>query len=107
MRADLALSLIPLFPLVGFLANGLLGRRLGVRAGGWLACLLPGLSFLCSVAIFMHLRAGGAPVHADLYEWLHIGNFSIDFNLYADALTSVMLLVVTGVGTLIHIYSLG
>jgi NADH-quinone oxidoreductase subunit L len=105
--AQLALILIPLFPLAGFLANGLLGRRMGRNTGGKIACLMPLLSFICSVGVIVDLCDHWPHVSAHLFQWMSVGGFTINFGLEADSLTAVMLLVVTGVGTLIHIYSLG
>lgn len=98
--------LIPLFPLAGFLITGLLGKRIPKQAGGWLATLAILASFICSVAVFQMLDPKHA-IQIDLFNWIRITGFDISFGLSIDPLTVVMLLVVTGVGFLIHLYSLG
>jgi NADH-quinone oxidoreductase subunit L len=98
------------FPLLGFIILGLLGRLLprgGILTVAWGAC---GLSFLFAVINFISLL--GTPANARvadtvIYHWVSSGNFSLDFALLYDPLTAVMLLVITGVGFLIHIYSAG
>jgi len=109
MTLEKTLALIPLLPLMGFALNGLLGKRLGEglgrRAIAALACAGPVLAFLFSVRLFRHLAAGGDPIDTTLYTWIAAGSVKIDVRLVCDQLTSVMLLVVTGVGSLIHLYS--
>jgi NADH-quinone oxidoreductase subunit L len=105
--------LIPVFPLLGFLLNALLIRR--ERAAGLLACLMVALSFICTlVAIYVlqGLPAAAAPappprIDFVLWEWLSVGAFRVPFGLLFDQLTAVMALLVTGVGGIIHIYSIG
>ncbi|MFN5665442.1 MAG: NADH-quinone oxidoreductase subunit L [Bacteroidota bacterium] len=97
--------MVPLLPLVGFLINGLLGNKLPKSITGWLAALAVLGSFLCSVSIFNGLAAKDA-IHIDLFNWISFGNTSIAFGLQIDSLTTTMLLVVTGIGFLIHLYSI-
>jgi NADH-quinone oxidoreductase subunit L len=98
--------LIPLFPLIGFLLNGLLGKYLPQALTGWIAttCILA--SFIASVYVFNNLDAGGS-VTIDLFQWISFSNLTIGFSFLIDPLTVVMLLVITGVGFLIHLYSVG
>jgi NADH-quinone oxidoreductase subunit L len=98
--------MVPLLPLVGFLINGLLGNKLPKSITGWLAALAVLGSFICSVSIFNGLDAKDA-IHIDLFNWISFGNTSIAFGLQIDSLTTTMLLVVTGIGFLIHLYSIG
>ncbi|MCK5351824.1 NADH-quinone oxidoreductase subunit L, partial [bacterium] len=105
-----AVALVPLFPLLGVFANLLMGRRLSKSAAGILACGALGASFLASaVAVFGLAVAGhGARSYTvTLYEWIGSGSFTLDIGFLLDPLSSVMILVVTGVGALIHIYSIG
>ncbi|HEY3282069.1 MAG TPA: NADH-quinone oxidoreductase subunit L, partial [Armatimonadota bacterium] len=95
--------LIPLLPFLGALVNGLLGTRLPRSVSGWLGVLTVAASF--ALAIF--LVSGGHAGESKLYEWLPLGDFQVPMALRLDALSSLMILVVTGVGFLIHVYSLG
>jgi NADH-quinone oxidoreductase subunit L len=95
-------------PLIGFLINGLFGKWLK-NASGWIACLAVFISFICSLVAFSHIRGGGQIIDETLYEWLGGAgdSFSVAIGFRIDALTTVMLLVITGVGFLIHLYSIG
>jgi NADH-quinone oxidoreductase subunit L len=101
---------IPLFPLVGFLWNGIAGSRLGARAAGFAAVVAAGGAFLAallSVAMLWQLPPAARVIEASLGEWIAAGDFSTAIAFRLDPLSAVMILVVTGVGFLIHIYSLG
>ena len=103
---------IPLLPLAGFVINGVLGTRLGGRRTGpglvgLIACLMPLLAFAITVACFMKLLATGAPQMEFSYTWAEIGGKKFEIAFWFDRLSAVMTLVVTGVGSLIHIYSTG
>ncbi|OGQ80579.1 MAG: NADH-quinone oxidoreductase subunit L [Deltaproteobacteria bacterium RIFCSPLOWO2_12_FULL_60_19] len=100
------LRYIPLFPLAGALLNVFVGRWLGRRAAGLLACAAVGLSFVVSFAIFSLLRATEV-LREPLFTWMEVAPLKIEIAFQADALTAVMLLIITGIGLLIHIYSLG
>src|SRR3954453_14539934 len=100
------LLLIPLLPLLGFLINAALGRRLPKSVSGGIACLVMVASF--GVAVMSALAASGATDHAiqqTVFNWIPSGDFQIPFALRVDPLASLMILVVTGIGSLIHIYS--
>ena len=102
--------LIPLFPLIGFLINGLLGKRLSKNVVGTIGSLAVGLSFLLTVAIFLeflHLPEGSRVVEKTMFTWISSGSFQAQAAFLIDPLSLVMLLVVSGVSTLIHIYSVG
>ena len=107
MSTPSTLALIPALPLLGFLINGLLGKRLPTALVSLVACGLPALAFVLTAMLFFDLRAGGAPVVLNLYTWAVTTGFQLDAALYFDAVTAVMGLVITGIGTLIHIYSVG
>jgi NADH-quinone oxidoreductase subunit L len=102
-----SLSLIPALPLLGFLVNGLLGRRLPHAVVSFVACALPAAAFLLTLGAFHELRASGQPLAETLFTWAATGRFHVDAALYFDQVTAVMCLVVTGIGTLIHVYSIG
>ena len=93
-------------PLLACLFNVFFGRRLGKWGAGVLACLAVGASFAIALYIFWLLPASGA-VRDAVYTWIESGPFQVKVSFQVDALTAVMLLIVTGVGFLIHIYSLG
>jgi NADH-quinone oxidoreductase subunit L len=102
------LTLIVLLPLAGFLLNGLAGPRLGKGFVSVVGCGLPILAFLATVRAFMQLDgAEGAALVETAYTWAVVGNFSFDIAFYFDRLSALMTLIVTGVGSLIHVYSTG
>jgi NADH-quinone oxidoreductase subunit L len=102
------LTLIVLLPLAGFLLNGLLGNRLGKTFVSAVGCGLPILAFAVTVKCFLLLRASGADALLDnAYTWAAIGGSSFEVSFYFDVLSAVMALIVTGVGSLIHVYSIG
>ncbi|MGZ8477163.1 MAG: NADH-quinone oxidoreductase subunit L [Candidatus Binatia bacterium] len=105
MSTDL-LRWIPLIPLLGSVINLFFGRAMGKQRAGALASAAVGASFALAFYIFWQLPATG--IFRDLvYTWIQSGSFQVNFAFQVDALTAVMLLVVTGIGLLIHIYSLG
>jgi NADH-quinone oxidoreductase subunit L len=97
---------VPFIPLLACLVNVFFGRRLGKWAAGLLACAAVGASFAISLYVFSALTPP-AVFRDAVYTWFQSGAFKVAVGFQADALTSVMLLVVTGIGFLIHIYSLG
>jgi len=107
--ANELIFLIPLFPLVGFLINGLLGHRFSRSGIGFIATLMPVLSFLVSASLFLTLLTVKPPggLHQTLFSWMSVGDLHVDFALAFDNLAAVMCLVVSGVGSLIHVYSNG
>jgi len=103
--SPVTLWLIPALPLAGALANMLLGRVIGRRAH-WVAVPALAGAFLAACAVFAAVRRG-ASVDGRLFPWIVAGDFETWVTAHVDALTAVMLLVVTGVGLLIHLYSVG
>ncbi|MEO5619093.1 MAG: NADH-quinone oxidoreductase subunit L [Candidatus Eisenbacteria bacterium] len=104
------LWIIPALPLAAVLLNLLLGDRLGKRGTAWLACGSIGLAFLAAVRAVMQLAAmppAERVIHELSYTWMRVGDFSADVGFQLDPLSSIMVLVVTGVGFLIHVYSTG
>ena len=101
--------LIPLLPFLGFLVNGLLGRRLGDRAVAIIGCASVAGAFAISVASFMQVYDAKPDtfLQQDFGAWIQAGDLSVSFGLVIDSLSGVMCLVVTGVGLLIHVYSTG
>ncbi len=100
------LLLIPLLPFLGFVVNAGVGRRLSKAVSGGVACAAMIGAFLVAAAATWPLLAGdGAPVDQVVYQWMASGDLEIAFALRLDPLATVMVLVVTGIGSLIHIYS--
>jgi NADH-quinone oxidoreductase subunit L len=95
---------ILLSPLIGFAINGLLGKRVPNPLSGWIATLAVAISFLCSLMLFINVPSGAFNI--DLFDWISFGNTTISFGFQIDPLTITMLLVITGIGSLIHLYSI-
>ncbi|RMH32800.1 MAG: NADH-quinone oxidoreductase subunit L [Nitrospirae bacterium] len=104
---ELLVLLIPLFPLLAVLVNGLFGHRYSHEVAARLAYGSVFLSFLCALAVAADVVADPQPREVVAYSWIFGGDLSIDLAFLIDPLTTVMLLVVTGVGFLIHVYSVG
>jgi NADH-quinone oxidoreductase subunit L len=103
-------GIIPLLPLAGAALLLLFGRRIGEPVAGWIATGLMGLAFLGSlVALFalLDLPSDDRLQVNQIFTWLPAGSFSVDVGTQADPLSITWLLLVTGVGTLIHVYSIG
>ena len=99
---------IVLLPFAGFLLNGLAGNRLGPRFVSLVGCGLPIAAFVLAVLGVLDTRAAGwTPRIDDVYSWLVAGDNRFDVAFYLDRLSAVMVLIVTGVGSLIHLYSTG
>ncbi len=105
--SDLLVILIPVFPLIAVLANGLFGHRYSTGLAGRIAVGSIGLSFLCAVAVVAGVLSDPAPREVIAYSWIFGGDLHVNFGFLIDPLTAVMLMVVTGVGFLIHVYSVG
>jgi NADH-quinone oxidoreductase subunit L len=97
-------------PLAAVAINLGVGDRLGRRGIGWLSCGAVGLAFLAALRAVLALAALPAASRAiseTLWTWMRVGDFHVDVGLLLDPLSAVMVLVVTGVGFLIHVYSTG
>ena len=103
---DILAPLVLLAPLAGFLVNALFGRLLPRPVVGWIGAGSVGLSFLLALGIFAQVL-GGHTLDQSYFTWWQSGDFNVPFNLYVDALSTLMVLVITGVGFLIHVYSIG
>lgn len=100
-------SAIVFLPLLGFLIAGLGGRWIGVRGAQFVTSGLLVVSAVLSIAAFPAVTFGGATEHVQIMTWIDSGAFESDWRLRIDALTAVMLVVVTSVSALVHIYSIG
>ena len=100
--------LVPAFPLLGFLLNGFLGKRFGTRFVAFIGPLAIALSFAQSLVLFFQmLEIEGNVLNEHLYTWISSGSFEAGINFQVDQLSGLYLLVITGVGFLIHVYSVG
>ncbi|MBF0188320.1 MAG: NADH-quinone oxidoreductase subunit L [Magnetococcales bacterium] len=100
--------LIILFPLMGALVAGLFGRTIGVRASQFVTIGGVLMSLLLSTMAFMDVAVGDAPATREvIFSWIVSGDFEVSFGILMDRLTAVMLIVVTGVSSMVHIYSMG
>src|SRR5512138_274682 len=98
---------IVFLPLVGFLIAGLFGRQLGDRASGYLTSGLLLVSAGLSWTLFVDVGFYGSEYRERLFTWISAGGLQIDWALRVDALVAVMLVVVTSVSSLVHVYSIG
>ncbi len=101
------LWLIPAFPFAGFLINGIFGRRLSKPVVNSVAIGSVLLSFVWALYTLLQLGSLEQPYVERYFSWIASGTLNIGFDFAVDRLSAVMLMVVTGIGTLIHIYSIG
>jgi hypothetical protein len=102
--------LIILLPLVGFAIQVLWGRRLGDPAAGAVATFFIAASFVVAVGVYLDLLTVHAPVRTytqNLWTWIPVGGLQVHASLFVDPLSMTMVLFVTGVSALIHLYSIG
>lgn len=98
---------IVLLPLIGFLINGLFGKKLPKALVGGLATAVVFVSFLLSVNLFLGFEANSAPIIAKAFEWFTVGGVQVNFGFQIDQLSLMMMMIITGIGSLIHLYSIG
>jgi len=99
--------LIPVLPLAGFIINGLGRNALSEKTIGFIGSLLVLISFGISVGAFLQIQSTGHAINVHIYDWIKVGGFQVPFSFLVDQLSSLMLLIITGVGFLIHLYSIG
>ena len=107
MTSSLNLWLIPVLPLAGAAINGFLGKKSSRTAVSTIGLVFSGAAFAWALSVVLRVSSDDLPYQEYVAHWIRSGSFSADFALYLDQLSMVMLLVVTGVGFLIHIYSVG
>jgi NADH-quinone oxidoreductase subunit L len=107
MTSSLYLWLIPILPLAGAAINGFFGKKSSRTAVTTVGLVFPGAAFAWALVVALRFSSLALPYEEYVAHWIRSGSFSADFALYLDQLSLVMLLVVTGVGFLIHIYSVG
>jgi NADH-quinone oxidoreductase subunit L len=105
MDTNLALLLL-LAPFFGFLLNVFFGKSLGKSLSGIIGTGTVIVSFVVSIYFFMQINQTKQPVVIDLFDWIQISNFKVSFGFFLDQLSILWLLFVTGIGSLIHLYSI-
>ena len=105
METGLVLLLL-LAPFVGFLTNIFLGKQLGKNGSGYLGTLAVIVSFVVTTLFFLQVSETKQPITVHLFDWIALDKFSINFDILLDQLSLLWLMFVTGIGSLIHIYSI-
>jgi NADH-quinone oxidoreductase subunit L len=105
MDTNLALVLV-LAPFLGFLINVFFGKNLGKSLSGTIGTLSVVVSFLVSIYFFLQINQTKQPISIVLFDWIQISNFNVSFGFLLDQLSLLWLLFVTGIGSLIHLYSI-
>lgn len=98
---------IVLLPLLGFLINGLFGKNLPKAVAGGVATLVVFVSFCIAVSIFLNFDAESQPVIVRAFEWFRVNGIQVNFSFQIDQLSLMMVMIITGIGSLIHLYSIG
>ncbi len=100
--------LVPAFPLIGFLLNGFFGKFFGKRFVSVIGPLSVALAFMQSLVLFFEmLKVPGNRLSEHLYTWMAAGKFEVGISFQVDELSGLYLLIISGVGFLIHVYSIG
>ncbi|AWG24872.1 NADH-quinone oxidoreductase subunit L [Flavobacterium kingsejongi] len=105
METNLVLLLV-LAPFIGFLFNVFLGKKVNRSLSGAVGTLAIAVSFVISLYFFIQLNQTKQPITVNLFEWMQLVNFNVTFGFLLDQLSLLWLLFVTGIGTLIHMYSI-
>jgi len=105
METSLLLTLL-LAPFAGFLFNVFFGKKVSRNVSGTIGTIAVAVSFIVSLNFFFQINSTKQPILIDLFQWMTLGNFKVDFAFLLDQLSILWLLFVTGIGTLIHIYSI-
>lgn len=105
MNTNIALVLV-LAPFLGFLINVFFGKSLGKSVSGVIGTLSVVVSFAVTLYFFGYISVSKEPIQIALFEWIQISNFKLDFGFLLDQLSILWLLFVTGIGSLIHLYSI-
>ena len=110
MSHEILISVLLLAPLVGFLINGVRFKSKDYKIAGAIATSMVVVSFISSVLLFFKLiglEPGQRNLELTAFQWMTAGNFSIEASFLVDQVSSVMILIITGVGSLIHLFSIG
>ncbi len=110
MSHEILIAILLLSPFVGFLLNGARFRSQNYVLAGTIATLAVAISFVCSIMLFVDLvglPAEGRRLAANYFEWIAVDKFKINAGFVVDQISSIMILIITGVGSLIHLFSIG
>jgi len=110
MCHEILIAILLLSPFVGFLLNGTRFRSQHYVLAGTIATLAVAISFVCSIMLFVDLvglPAEGRRLAANYFEWIAVDKFKINAGFVVDQISSIMILIITGVGSLIHLFSIG
>ncbi|HWR94054.1 MAG TPA: proton-conducting transporter membrane subunit, partial [Flavobacterium sp.] len=105
MDTNLALILL-LSPFIGFLINVFFGKNMSKNLSGWIGTLAVVVSFIATLSFFFQINQTKTAIQISLFDWIQISNFKVDFGFLFDQLSVLWLLFVTGIGSLIHMYSI-
>lgn len=108
MDHSILMAVLLLSPFVGFLINGVRFRQPTYKLSGGIATAAVFISFICSIVLFSDLigmPADQRKIHVKFFEWLNVDKFKVDAAFYVDQISGIMILIITGVGTLIHMFS--
>ena len=105
MEKNLVLLLL-LTPFVGFLFNVFFGKKVGKTVSGAIGTLTIVVSFIASIYFFIQINETKQPIQVSLFDWIEVSNFKLKFGFLLDQLSILWLLFVTGIGSLIHLYSI-
>jgi NADH-quinone oxidoreductase subunit L len=101
-------ALIPFFPLMGFIINGFFGKKISKGLSGALASISILASFIVSILVFAELQGSSNKEYiVNVFSWINSDTLKIPFEFLVDPLSTVFLLIITGIGFLIHVYSIG
>ncbi|SFI58528.1 NADH-quinone oxidoreductase subunit L [Kaistella treverensis] len=98
---------IILLPLAGFLFNGFFGKKLPKNLVGGVATAVVFGSFLIALSLFLKFDADSQPVIVRAFEWFRVSGVQVNFGFQIDQLSLMMVMIITGIGSLIHLYSIG
>jgi NADH-quinone oxidoreductase subunit L len=107
VTTDLLTALVPGLPLLGAVTIAALRRKLSGNAAGMLATAMIAGAFACAVTLFLGFDPQGGARTVELFRWIDVGPMHVPFAFRIDALSLTMMLIVTGIGSLIHLYSIG
>ncbi|WP_413585817.1 NADH-quinone oxidoreductase subunit L [Bdellovibrio sp. HCB274] len=110
MNHSVLMAIVILSPLVGFLINGFRYKKHSANVAGVIATLAVAISFICSIILVVDLvqmSAESRRIAVSFFEWMAVDKFKVNAGFVVDQISAIMILVITGVGTLIHMFSIG
>ncbi len=110
MSHSILMAILILAPLVGFLINGFRYQKHSANVAGTIATIMAVISFICSLTMMVDLVSTPAEsrnISVQFFEWMAVSNFKVNMGFTVDAISAIMILIITGVGSLIHLFSIG